>query len=602
MGNKVNFRVELDGSPVVGLKRCTINQTVFDHHYFEIKCRVHEKDNIIKSIAESNIGKEVKIELYPESGQSKEKNYFKGIITGIRLSKDEVDEITFSGYSRSKLLDDGIHSQSFTEKNLGDIVREVARRHNVEVKADPSYSKSIPYVVQYNESTFQFLSRLADTYGEWFFYNGTGLTFGKLEKEKANNLQFETDLVSFSMLMSARPSNFKLLSYDHISHQFPEAAAGSAQVGGLDDFGKLLARHSEDLFSFEPTHLYGQSAEEKALLNHFSKKQKAAIAANYMIFDGSSLNHMLNTGSSFKVLGKFFDRSKSDFKEANYGEFRIVKLVHSITGSGEYINHFTAIPASLELPPQNQNVKQPVGELQPAEVVSNDDPEKLGRVEVSFWWQKQRGEKTPWIRVAANSAGGVHGTYFVPEKGDQVLVGFEHNNPDKPYVLGSLYHGKSKPDKNVPDSSNNKKSIKTKSGNHISFNDESGQEEIKIENGKNSITLTLSGNGKITIMSDGGDLELKAKNIKIVADEKIEASAGSDLSVKASQKTSISAGTDLEVTGVQKATISGNELTAEGKMKCNVGSPSAQTKMNGMNITVEATAINDIKGSIIKLN
>src|SRR5690606_33960359 len=97
----------------------------------------------------------------------------------------------------------------------------------------------------------------------------------------------------------------------------------------------------------------------------------------------------------------------------------------------------------------------------------NHDPEELGRVRVQFQWQKANGDKTPWIRVAASGAGGGYGYFFVPEKGDQVFVGLEHNNPDKPYVVGGLYHGKAKP-KGVSDKDNNKKVIQTKSGNIIS--------------------------------------------------------------------------------------------------------------------------------------
>ena len=80
--------------------------------------------------------------------------------------------------------------------------------------------------------------------------------------------------------------------------------------------------------------------------------------------------------------------------------------------------------------------------------MSNDDPKKKGRVQVKMNWQS--GDmKTSWIRVMTPDAGSSdsvssnRGMVFIPEKGDQVLVGFRHNNPNRPFVFGSLFNGKS---------------------------------------------------------------------------------------------------------------------------------------------------------------
>ena len=117
-----------------------------------------------------------------------------------------------------------------------------------------------------------------------------------------------------------------------------------------------------------------------------------------------------------------------------------------------------------------------------AEVVANDDPKKQGRIQVRFFWQKTLGEQTPWLRVQTPDAGvltdksGNRGFQFIPEVGDQVMVSFEQGNPHRPYVSGSMYHGK-----NAKEVSNNVRSITTKSGSTIVFDDNDGKERITIK-------------------------------------------------------------------------------------------------------------------------
>ena len=195
---------------------------------------------------------------------------------------------------------------------------------------------------------------------------------------------------------------------------------------------------------------------------------------------------------------------------------------------------------------------------------------------VQFLWQKSNNEKTPWICLAVAGAGGGYGYYFVPEKGDQVLVAFEHNNPDKPYVLGGLYHGKAKP-KDVSDKDNNKKVLQTKSGNKIML-DDSGT--IEILSGANVITLTK---GKITIKTDA-DLELLAKNIKIQATETLDL-LGKTVNVK---------GDDVLAEGKVSAKVKGKTLDAEGEVSAT---------LSAGNVDITAKAIVNIKGNaMINLN
>ncbi|WP_282057310.1 phage baseplate assembly protein V, partial [Maribacter luteus] len=67
-------------------------------------------------------------------------------------------------------------------------------------------------------------------------------------------------------------------------------------------------------------------------------------------------------------------------------------------------------------------------------VLDNADPNGLGRIKVQFPWQKPMGTSTPWIKMATPYSGSGKGFYFIPEKDEEVLVGFEGDNPEKPFV------------------------------------------------------------------------------------------------------------------------------------------------------------------------
>ena len=177
----------------------------------------------------------------------------------------------------------------------------------------------------------------------------------------------------------------------------------------------------------------------------------------------------------------------------------------------------------------------PVCLPQLAKVTDVSDPKKLGRVKVKFPWQNGE-EKSPWIRVATPYSGSDKGFYIIPEIDDQVLVAFENNNPEKPYVQSSMYHGGAKPE--YFESKNKVKGFKSKGNNEWKFDDASGKidinapKEINLKSKK--ITLTgseeiflKSGSSAIKLTQDGkieisGTSEVKITTAKFIADGKAE--------------------------------------------------------------------------------
>src|SRR5699024_5125308 len=147
---------------------------------------------------------------------------------------------------------------------------------------------------------------------------------------------------------------------------------------------------------------------------------------------------------------------------------------------GHYTGHFEAIAEGSGYLPITAYQK-PIPEPQVATVVDNEDSQ--GRVQVKFDWQTG-GTSTQWIRVLSTDAGNSsnvnknRGFVFIPEKGDQVLVGFINNHPDRPYIMGGLFHGKNGAGGYEE---NHLKTITTRSGCTIKIDDNDNEGSITIQ-------------------------------------------------------------------------------------------------------------------------
>lgn len=172
-------------------------------------------------------------------------------------------------------------------------------------------------------------------------------------------------------------------------------------------------------------------------------------------------------------------------------------------------------------------------------VTNNKDPDGLGRVKVRLPWLSDQAE-SDWARLATPMGGPSRGLYFLPEVGDEVLVAFEHGNPETLYVLGGLWNGKDKPPESNSDGKNNLRTIKSRAGHIIRLTDTAGEEKIEIidKSAKNTIvisskdnTITISADADITVKSASGKLKLAGNGVEITSQAavKIEASQGMDL-------------------------------------------------------------------------
>lgn len=139
-------------------------------------------------------------------------------------------------------------------------------------------------------------------------------------------------------------------------------------------------------------------------------------------------------------------------------------------------------------------------------VTNNEDPEKLGRVRLKFPWRDDTDESY-WARIATPMAGDDRGTYFLPERGDEVLVAFDNGDIHYPYVIGALWNGVDKPPEDNADGKNDVRKIRSRSGHEIVLDDSDTEGKVEITtNGGHSVVLDDSSGGGISIEDSGGNV------------------------------------------------------------------------------------------------
>lgn len=595
----VKVEVELDGQKKLTTHaHITVVQRHDWHHTFEIGLPLAdleggETGGFTKT--KNYVGKVVKISWGdPRENSSETYNQFNGIMTDISVSRHSgsAADVILRGYSPTILLEDGENTRSFSDKTLSNMVGDVTKgKSGLNVNSNPSPDTKYEFMVQYRESNYAFLTRLAVENGKWFYYDGKDLNFGSLQSQGDKiDLKLGNDINHFELGMHTKPMKFSDNIYDYINNQVIKVQSSSIAVNGLDNLGKDLQSKSDNLFNTEELAISYPFVKSQSELKEFSTAKKSAIGAGIVTISGVSYNAKLS-------IGKKIDITSEDSKDGktSYGSYIITNITHFTDALGVYQNRFEAISANLTYPPYNAYVHQPICEDQPAKVVKNDDSDGHNRVKVRFYWMKD-SESTPWIRVLNQYAGKSKGFLFLPEVDDQVMISFEQNNPSRPYVAGALYHGKANHG-DRKDDDNYIKTIRTVSGNEIKFNDKEGEEEITIQNpdGQNEIILSLKDSGKITIKSLN-KMELHAKEILIEAEEKLEMKSKDtklegensvaiesqqDLSIKGAsgkmetmQDLSISAGTQGELKASAGITIDGGPQTsvkASGMMELNGG-------------------------------
>jgi uncharacterized protein involved in type VI secretion and phage assembly len=221
-------------------------------------------------------------------------------------------------------------------------------------------------------------------------------------------------------------------------------------------------------------------------------------------------------------------------------------------------------------------------------------------VQVQFDWQKRSGKNTNWIRVQSPDAGGSgvanRGMVFIPEEGDQVMVGFEYGNPNRPYVMGSLFSGSTG---KGGETDNHIHSIVTKSGRQIIL-DDSDEGGIIISDSKgNTINISTSG-GNIEIVATN-EISLHSKTIRIEADEDIFVKSGKNFekNIGGNSSVAVEGEAKKDVKGSFTETVEKNkESIIKGKYNLSVEKDHVHNVSGKMEVTVGKDCETEISGKL----
>ena len=314
-------------------------------------------------------------------------------------------------------------------------------------------------------------------------------------------------------------------------------------------------------------HVLPRISDESELINYMGRKQAAETAETHYITAESQMP-TLRVGSVVSLYSSFLERVGNISKES-LGDFIIIEITHEVSQGSYYKNHFKAIPSTVMSLP-NPKIEMPQAETQMTTVLSNADPHGEGRVQVRMNWQTDN-MRTSWVRVMTPDGGGSkdvksnRGFVFIPEIGDQVLLGFRHGDPARPYVMGSLFNGTT--GKGGFDS-NHKKSLTTRSGSTVTFDDTA--HTILLQTTRANKLFIDELNGTITI-SSAEEVNVNTKNININASENMNVNVGKNFTMQVGEQSSVNIGKDsslsinrssvLSIMEDAKSSVSGNQTT-----------------------------------------
>ena len=584
-----NVAVSIDGKRLHSFKSLRLHQPINDHHRFELLLDLDSvSERYVEGFKDGTEWLGKRLLAYERSDGSP---LFLGVVARVSARKDSLDggRLCVSGFSTTYLLENGENCHSWLDWTLADIVGELCEKAGVKLLANPENRDPVGYVCQYNESDFDFIRRLAWKYKEWLYYDGTRLVFGKPELPDAVGLEFERNLISFETGVQtlARPAKvFSYVSKD--DHGMAEPTPD--KPSGLDELGHKAFRASMELFR-EPALQYAHSRVHhmKEMELYVKKKQEAETAESHYV-ECSTKGVWLSVGSVVKLSCSSGKRIGS-VANASMGEFLVIDVTHEVGDDRFYGNSFRAIPSVARSLPV-RDVGRSVAETQVARVIGNADPDGKGRVQVQMNWQTGN-MRTGWIRVMTPDGGGSEnvptnrGFVFIPEVGDHVLVGFRHGDPNRPYVMGSLFNGRT----GVGGfAENHLKSIRTRSGHVIELDDAPSSLGITIKDNKGNSVHIDSAEDSIVVNAEkditfnaAETFTVNAKNMKLNVEENAIENVGKDkvstignkVSLEATEKEEeISNDSSINIGGlssqtageiVQSATSGDAAITAEGK-------------------------------------
>ncbi len=588
---------------------------------------------------EDIIGKNVTVSIILADG---DKRFFNGIISRFSQGRgggEAGGDPRFSHYRATMvpwlwLLTMTTDSRIFQKLSVPDIVEKIFKEKgfsDFKVRLNSSYEKR-DYCVQYRETDFNFISRILEEEGAYYF--------------------FEHEEKKHTMVMADTPDKHKpCLKQESARYQI--SAGGWLEEDVITSLEKMQeirpGKYTLNDFNFEiPNTDLNVNVPTKQKLGPgereiydypglYTKRTNGDRLARIRMEEEEAQITKIMGSSNCRAFTSGYRFTLSDFyrSDMNNKDYVLTSLEHEANQGLEreaefaYANHFTCIPSDVPFRPLRVTEKPEVRGTQTA-IVAGPSGEEIytdehGRVKVQFHWDRE-GKKNEnsscWIRVSQVCAGAGWGAIDIPRIGHEVIVDFLEGDPDRPIITGRVYHGTNRPPTNLPNAGmiSGMKSNSTPGGggdNTIILDDTKGKEKVTIHGQYNMDTAVGNdqsntiGNNRTTSVGVNDSESVGADQSINIGGSRTESVSGTETitigghrteTVSGGETVTVSGGRSHTVNGVQTTTISAAEVHSVGAGRMhNVGGGEAITVGGAQMVNVGGVQMVSV-GGLQKVN
>lgn len=505
------------------------------------------------------------------------------------------------------------NNRIFQNLTVADILTKVFADYDLQtMRSDLVLSYSpIEYCVQYDESDFDFVSRLMEAAGIAYYFE---------QKPGKHTMVLVDDPAKFPACPNA--ASVPWLALGSGSEWLSDLRIESVeleQIAVADGFKTtdynfttpataLLASAGEG-----KVYEYPAGAALKADSEAVAKRRSEELAALASQLHGSSPLRHLASGTNFTLTGHPADAFNK--------KYALLSVHHDAQRRG-YTNRFTAFPADIPFRPARITPRPRIAGSQTAIVVGASGKEiwtdEYGRIKVQFHWDqlgKNDADSSCWVRVSQSWAGKSWGAFALPRIGQEVVISFLEGDPDRPLVTGCVYNGDNPVPYALPDNQSRTtlKSQSTPSAegfNELRFEDKAGDEEVFLQAQKD-LTVKVLNNSTETVKQDrtvtveeGNDAFTVSKGNWTTSIATGNATHG----VKGNSTITIEGNADETVKGNAAQTVSGNltiEVTGNVTIKASgsiaIESGTGMTVKGGTSVAIEAGTALTLKGLTVEV-
>lgn len=528
----------------------------------------------------------------------------------------------------------------FQEKTVPDIIEQIFKEYGfTDYKLQLGSYEPREYCVQYRETDFQFVSRLMEQYGIFYFWeheeekhtlviadassSHQPVPFQSTASwEPAGSASYEEDVItSLDFAKDFRPGKVT-----HRGFNFKQSPSGRHSAHTEPSIIEIAGNSAFEIYDYE-----GKYDTKKAVTS-IAKVRMQEEEAQQFVITGASMCKAFTAGYKYTLEGNPLPPQwnqeyvlTSVHHQASMGNtYNPGGPIGGEDGDPSYTNTFTCIPFTVPFRPPQLTPKPVVQGPQTAIVVGKKGEEiwvdKYGRVKVLFHWDREgKGDEQSscWVRVSQLWAGKQWGAMFLPRIGQEVIVEFLEGDPDRPIITGRVYNAENIPPYELP-AEQTKSTIKSNSSkggkgfNELRFEDKKGDEQIFIHGEKdedirikNDAREWIGNERHLIVKKDQlesveGDQHSSVKGDRL---EKTEGDHGA--SVKGDHLLTIDGSDHLAVKGDLKTKVDGDvnlksdsNLNQEAGMKISIKSGQDFHGKAGMNFAMDAGMAVHIKGGM----